>query len=110
MAVAKKEESLLPKLIESNLALQKKFVELIGSFQEMTKKLDRMLTLFEEAGRKITEVEIDEDRVKILADKLEALLEQNKDIAKGLILLEKYVRVRGEYEESSFKPRNFPGV
>ena len=58
MAVAKKEESLLPKLIESNLALQKKFVELIGSFQEMTKKLDRMLTLFEEAGRKITEVEI----------------------------------------------------
>ena len=105
MAVVKKEDQLVNRLIESNLVLQKKFLELLSSFQLLTKKIDRMLTLFEEAGKKINDVEIDEDRVKILAAKLETLLEQNKDIAKGLILLEKYVRGRNEYEESSFKSR-----
>ena len=105
MAVVKKEDQLVNRLIESNLVLQKKFLELLSSFQLLTKKIDRMLTLFEEAGKKINDVEIDEDRVKILAAKLETLLEQNKDIAKGLILLEKYIRGRNEYEESSFKSR-----
>jgi len=98
-------EDLIDKLIESNILLQKKFMDVIISFQDMTKRLDRMLTLFEEAGKKISDVELDEDKMKVLAGKLETLLEQNKDIAKGLILLEKYVRGRSEYEESSFKPK-----
>ena len=98
-------EDLIDKLIESNILLQKKFMDVIISFQDMTKRLDRMLTLFEEAGKKISDVELDEDKMKVLAGKVETLLEQNKDIAKGLILLEKYVRGRSEYEESSFKPK-----
>jgi len=40
-------------------------------------------------------MEVSEDKkISELTDKLEELLEQNKTIAKGLIMLEQYVRKR----------------
>jgi len=41
-----------------------------------------------------------------LASKLEILLEQNKVIAKGLILLEKYVRGKTDIETKSLQPKS----
>ena len=42
-----------------------------------------------------------EDKVRNLTEKLELLLEQNKDIAHGLVLLDKYVRGKTEFESSN---------
>ncbi|MBS3168576.1 hypothetical protein J4216_05595 [Candidatus Woesearchaeota archaeon] len=66
--------------------------ELIKSVNQLTQRIDRLLTLFEQAAKHIDEVESTEAKISNLSSRLDSLLEQNKAIAQGLILLEKYVR------------------
>lgn len=75
-------------LIENNILLQKKSAELITSMNELNKNVTNLLNLFEKAARNIEKGEVEEP----LARKLDALLEQNKIVARGLLLLEKFVR------------------
>ena len=81
------------KLIEVNLTLQKKEVELLYSMKQLITKVDRMLSVFEDASKHVMEVGEDK-KIRELTDKLSDLLEQNKTIAKGLLMLEKYVRTK----------------
>jgi hypothetical protein len=75
-------------LVENELSLQKKTVELINTFNILSQRIDKFLGVFEKAASRIERGEIEEP----LAKKLEALIEQNKTIARGLLLLERYVR------------------
>ena len=86
-------EKLMEKLIENTTLLQKKDAELMGSVNHLVERIDRMLNVFEEASKHVMEVSEDK-KVAELSDKLEELLEQNKTIAKGLVMLEQYVRKR----------------
>ena len=86
-------EKLMDKLIENTTLLQKKDVELIASVKHLVERIDRMLSVFEEASKHVMEVSEDK-KVAELTDKLEELLEQNKTIAKGLLMLDQYVRKR----------------
>ncbi|MBU2633792.1 MAG: hypothetical protein KJ674_00955 [Nanoarchaeota archaeon] len=86
-------KDILNKFIENSLLLQKKDAELLHSVNELTKKIDRMLNVFEEASKHVMEVGEDK-RIIELTEKLDALLDQNKTVAKGLIMLEQYVRGR----------------
>ncbi|MBS3143753.1 hypothetical protein J4446_02670 [Candidatus Woesearchaeota archaeon] len=86
-------EKLMGTLIENTILLQKKDAELMISVKRLIEKIDRMLNVFEEASKHVMEVSEDK-RMAELTDKLEELLEQNKTIAKGLIMLEQYVRKR----------------
>ena len=72
--------------------------ELITSVEELTKRIDKLVNLFEEAAKHVGEVESTEAQVSRLTTKLETLLEQNKAIAKGLLLLEKYIRGKTKFE------------
>ena len=72
--------------------------DLISSIQNLTKRIDKLVTLFEDAAKHVGEVESTEAQVSSLTKKLETLLEQNKNIAKGLILLEKYVRGKTKFQ------------
>ncbi|MBS3150635.1 hypothetical protein J4425_02430 [Candidatus Woesearchaeota archaeon] len=83
--------NLAEKLLENNILLQKKDAEMMHSVNKLIEKIDRMLSVFEEASKHVMEVG-DDKRVAELTDKLEELLEQNKTIAKGLLMLERYVR------------------
>ncbi len=83
-----KTEELISALVENELSLQKKTVELINTFNVLSQRIDRFLGVFEKAASRIERGEIEEP----LAKKLESLIEQNKTIARGLLLLEKYVR------------------
>jgi len=84
-------KKIIDRLIENNLLLQKKDAELLTSINELVKKIDRMLNVFEEASKHVLEVGEDK-RIIELSEKLESLLDQNKTIAKGLLMLEQYVR------------------
>ena len=86
-------EKLMERLIENTTLLQKKDAELMGSMKHLVERIDRMLNVFEEASKHVMEVSEDK-KVAELSDKLEELLEQNKTIAKGLLMLEQYVRKR----------------
>jgi len=79
--------------------------ELVNSINTLVKRVDTLISLFEEASKHVTEVETTEVKIKELTTKLETLLEQNKNVARGLILLEKYVRGKTELTpESAPKP------
>ena len=98
--VSKSQAAIIHKLAENSVELQKKNAETIQSINKLVTRIDKLVSLFEEASKHVAEVSVDDDRIKLLAAKLETLLEQNKDIAKGLILLEKYVRGRTGFEPS----------
>ena len=80
-------DELINKLIENEVLMQSKTAELIVSINNLVKKMDTMVTLFEEAAKHVKS-ETEEPLMK----RLEALLEQNKNIAHGLVMLESYVR------------------
>lgn len=77
-------------LVKNNLNLQKVTLDLVEAVKNLTARIDKMVTLFEEASKKIDESEVDPS----LHKKLEVLLEQNKVIARGLVILEDYIKNR----------------
>ena len=88
--MAVKKEDFMDQLIENNLILQKKTTELLVTMNGLTKKIDVMVDIFTKAAGHIESGELKAP----LEKQLNELLEQNKRIAHGLILLEKYVRNR----------------
>jgi len=66
--------------------------DLIESINKLVQRIDKLVSLFDEAAKHVGEVESTEAKIASLSSKLESLLEQNKAIAQGLLLLEKYVR------------------
>ena len=83
-------------VLEKLTLLTEKNVE---ASRQLIERIDKMFTLFEEASKHVTEVESTEAKVNALTQRLSELLEQNRSIAQGLILLEKYVRGRSRLEE-----------
>ena len=93
-------------LIESSVNLQKTILAMVESTNALNKKVDAMVTLFDRAAGNIDKIKEGETRnVENLARRLNSVVHQNKDLARGLILLEEYVRKRGERE---LEPKEIP--
>ena len=95
-------------LLENNIVLQSKMVDLTISIDDMNKKFGKLLGLIEKASESFAKGDhAKEDMGEgALVNKLEGLIQQNKTIARGLILLEKYVRDKtvGKREKEQFEP------
>lgn len=91
MAIKEKKEKAPSALLQLNIELQKKNIELLEAMHALTQRIDNLVNIFEEAAKNVANVEEDR-RIKDLANKLEELLEQNKSLANGLLLLERYIR------------------
>ncbi len=89
--VKEKKEKAPSSLVNLNIELQKKNIELLEAMHNLTQRIDNLVNVFEEAAKNVANVE-DNSRVRDLATKLEELLDQNKSLANGLLLLERYVR------------------
>lgn len=87
MPTSSTKDELIQELIRNNITLQTKTADLISSIKELTGRLNKMVVLFEEAAAHI-KAGTDEPMIR----RLDELLDQNKSLAKGLLLLEKYVR------------------
>jgi len=89
-----KKEATMDLLLENTIALQKILTSLATELKALNKKVSELFELFEAASLSFKEAkekgvgEIPTD----LADKIDTIIEQNKTIAKGLLLLEKTVR------------------
>ena len=77
------------------------FNKLLESTEKLVTRIDKLVGLFEEASKHVGEVESTEAKVQELAKRLETLLEQNRIIAQGLVLLEKYVRGKTSLQSNS---------
>ncbi len=102
-------QDLVKKMEDNNRTMETYHKEILFSVKEsvdkLTGKMDDMLNLFSEASKHISDVG-DDERIKMLTTKLESLLEQNKTIARGLLLLEKYVRGKSEFPTQGFDQEN----
>ena len=97
-AVKKGNDDLLEKfarLTEQNAESSRRVIE----------RVDRLVSLFEEASKHVTDVETTEAKINMLTQRLQELLEQNKSVAQGLILLERYVRGKTRLEEGMAGPK-----
>lgn len=94
--------SSLTELARMNVELQKITVELIDKMNNLTTRMDRMLSLFEDAARTIGNTP---EETSGLKTQLQDLLEQNKTIARGLLSIEKYIRERQPPQLSTFQPK-----
>ena len=86
-------QDIIDRLVENNVKLQQVNTNLLISVDNMTKKVDELVQIFKKAAEHIEKGEIKEPLARKLAD----LLEQNKRIAKGLILMEKFMKEKEGY-------------
>lgn len=92
----KKDDETTRLLTENLVSLQKVMTNLVVKFDTLSDNISKLLQLFEISARSfmdkqsVKEVEKDKE----FLDKLNALLDQNKTIAKGLTLMEEKFRER----------------
>ena len=98
--------------MKNNIILQSKIIELVKSNNEllksqaaMTDEIKSMVTLFKEAGEQMI-AETEEEKLRPLLGRISELVEQNKGIMRGLILIQKYIRVSTTSEMPQQKPFN----
>lgn len=90
----KKVETVSPelekKLVENLVELQKVHVNLIEKFDKLSKQISELLALFETAAKNFAQNPMNKvsDKDKDFLEKIDRLLEQNKTIAKGLMLMD----------------------
>ena len=110
---AKEREELL---IENFVGLQHAMTNLSVKFGALSDNITKLLQVFEEAAKSfVSGGKLDD---KSMLKKIDSLLDQNKTIAKGLILMEGSLRNRSEtvepksvYSEMSQpKPRPLPSI
>ncbi|MBS3144320.1 hypothetical protein J4208_01930 [Candidatus Woesearchaeota archaeon] len=94
--------SAIKELATMNIELQKITVELIDKMNNLTTRMDRMLSLFEDAARTIGNTP---EETSGLKTQLQDLLEQNKTIARGLLSIEKYIREKQPASLSAFQQK-----
>lgn len=85
-------------LLENSIALQKTLTELAAELKNLNKKVSSLYDLFEEASKSFKEAETAPE-IQELLDKVNGLVEQNKTIARGLLLLERTFRGKEEKTE-----------
>lgn len=77
-------------LLESNLVLQHKLTDLIIVTKDLNESVTDMVHLFKSAGEHIKSGKYEDPMI----NKINQLLEQNKNLAQALHLLEDYVKQR----------------
>lgn len=93
-------------MLENSIALQKVLTNLAVSLDRLSKDMEKMLELFKEASKAMGEEkalgEVDMDRENKLISRLDNLIEQNRTIAKGLVLLESSIKEKDRQKEYGF--------
>ncbi|MEK6820594.1 MAG: hypothetical protein AABX71_02675 [Nanoarchaeota archaeon] len=111
LKASKDTEKLNSILVENFVSLQKALTNLSFKFDRLSDNISTLLQLFEISAKSFSEKlsaftpEIEKDREFL--DKLNALLEQNKVIARGLTLMEEKMRERlyGQPSRQSYPVR-----
>ena len=94
-------------LIENFVGLQHAMTNLSVKFGSLSDNISKLLQVFEEAAKNFVSGGKSDD--KDMLEKINALLDQNKTIAKGLVLMEGKLKGRSEaYEQEMPQPEERP--
>ena len=79
-------------LIDNSIALQKVLTDLAIGMKSLSEEMSQLLAVFKEASKSISDEKtsnaIHENELKSIDEKVDHLIDQNKTIAKGLVLME----------------------
>ncbi|MBU2522799.1 MAG: hypothetical protein KKE23_00725 [Nanoarchaeota archaeon] len=94
-------------LIENEIEMQKILADLSLDIKNLTSELSKLVELFKEASKTLSDEKISKDiekeDMRNMGDNVDTLVDQNKTIAKGLLLMESAMRENLERKrESSF--------
>lgn len=93
-------------VIENSIALQKVVTELASNMKKMSSDVSEMLELFKESAKSLSSEKVDDEIKKSDLDELKAkvdeLVEQNKVIAKGILLLESSMSPKEKYPSDRY--------
>lgn len=95
-------------LIENFVGLQKAMTNLSMKFEQLSGNIVKLLQVFELSAKNVAE-EGPVDN-KELTKKINLLLEQNKTIAQGLVLLESRVGGQPPQQQGFFRPKPLPRI
>ena len=98
MAKRLTKQHIIDQLIKNNVLLQQKSAELLSSMNNLNKNIDKLVKIFEKAAESIGKGEIKEP----LTLKLSQLVDQNRQIARGLLLLEQYIKQKVPSSKNEF--------
>ncbi len=93
-------------LLDNFINLQKVLTNLSIRFDELSNNMSKLLQLFEISAQSFADKPVkvpgvDEEFLK----KLDSLLEQNKTISKGIMMMEERVRGRANHHTPTMQPR-----
>ncbi|MAF50567.1 MAG: hypothetical protein CMH64_00590 [Nanoarchaeota archaeon] len=112
---ASPKDDLIKDLAQNTLQLQGKIVDLVQSNNQLlksqtntSKEISSMVQLFREAGEHMV-AETEEEKLRPLLNKISELVEQNKTIMRGLILIQKYIKstTMQEIPQKPMSPEEF---
>lgn len=86
-------DSELKRLMENGVQLQKLTISLVESNNKLVKKVDDLISLFEEAAKNVSSGNYEE--IVTLNNKVNSLVQENKQLARGLILMEQKFKQGG---------------
>jgi len=93
-------------LIENFVGLQHAMTNLSMKFGNLSENIQTLLQVFEEAAKNFVQGPSKVDNEGMLK-KIDSLLDQNKTIAKGLVLMEENLRSKPSYEEPHREQKSF---
>lgn len=94
-------------LIENFVGLQRVMVNFSSKFEQLSDNIERLLEIFELSAKNHLQGGSKEGDVELLK-KIDSLLDQNKTIAKGLVLMES--KVRGRVQPTNIPQQQRPGT
>ena len=106
-------EEKLDLLIKNTISLQKVIMDLASDVNSLNADIKKMLTLFEEANKAFKEGKFQAPAAITgdLPEKINQLIEHNKIIAKGIVLLEDFLKEKISAQTESaekFQPKPLP--
>ena len=86
-------DSELKRLVGNSVQLQKLTISLVESNNKLVKKVDDLISLFEEAAKNVSSGNYEE--IVTLNNKINSLIQENKQLARGLVLMEQKFKQGG---------------
>ncbi len=86
-------DSDIKKLVDNSVQLQKLTISLVESNNKLVKKVDDLVSLFEEAAKNVSSGNYEE--IVTLNNKINSLIQENKQLARGLVLMEQKFKQGG---------------
>ena len=83
-------QHIINQLVKNNVLLQQKSADLIQNMNNLNKNVERLVQIFQKAAENINKG----DEKAPLTFKLQQLIDQNRQLARGLTLLEQYIKRR----------------